>query len=231
MPKLRKLVILDVGANIGSFSIGFGAYFERRYQWLEVLAFEPLWRNYVLLMSSVRRNGLQNVWLYPYGLTNKGGVGGTAGFVVDAQNKGHSHFDSNVSWSEHDEVNDERIEIETVQLDEVSVLERLSNTLWMKVDTEGTETMVIEGGANRFWKDLDIAPCFVRIEFVKHKQEIFGFMKQMNYSMVRFDWKSVQQINAHRFREHELMQFEDTDAIFVREDLKQCVDHKMQRLL
>lgn len=87
----HRMSFIDIGANLGIYTVALAAHFRLKYPFFDLHAFEPLDANYMLLSSSIRLNQLDNVYLFPYGLAEGGHIGDRTSFVIDAENKGHSH--------------------------------------------------------------------------------------------------------------------------------------------
>jgi len=230
--ELDKMSVLDIGANIGSYSLGMAAYLRDKYPFINVFAFEPAWKNYALTIRSIELSKLSNIYLFPYGLSNAQTFGETLRFVMDATNKGHSHVDGNHSWTEND---GEMIEIETASIDlfaemfvSDNVLNSFSNSIWMKIDVEGFESFVFDG-AHKFLSDVkNGAPCYIKTEFLKNKEDIFASLTGFGYSMaVHFDWKTIEQFTVKQVFPLYMQRIE---AIFVRDDVKTCIAHKLEQL-
>jgi len=223
---------IDIGANIGVYTVGLGAHFLDKMP-IDIFAFEPSAETMALLSSSLRQNRLSNVYLYPYGLVDSGDVGDTASFVVDKTNKGHNHLEGDQSWSEHD---GETVQIETVPLDLFTHILRdrypamyssWTNALWLKMDTEGLEPTVIRGGQQSLFSGSELDPCFIKLEYHKHKKEIYELLATAGYEMVRFDWKSIDQQN--QIPREEAIKKGGWDAIFAKKDASECVRQKSKR--
>ena len=228
----HSLSFIDIGANLGVYSVGLGARFLHRFPSLDIFAFEPSDENLALLTSSLRQNELSNVYLYPYGLTDSGNLGDTVSFVIDDKNKGHNHVENGQSWSEHD---GESVQIETVPLDVFNkILENRypemyqswSNAVWLKMDTEGMEPYIIRGGRKSMFSNSEMDPCFIKLEFAKHKEEIYTLLVDAGYEMVHFDWNSIAQ---HRvYSRQEAINKPDWDATFAKKDAGKCVRRKLE---
>ena len=230
----HQLGFIDIGANLGVYSAGLGARFLHRFPSLDIFAFEPSDENLALLTSSLRQNGLSNVYLYPYGLTESGNLGDTVSFVVDTENKGHNHVEGNHSWSEHD---GETVQIETVPLDVFTEILKdqhpemyrsWSNAVWLKMDTEGLEPYIIRGGGKSLFSNSEMDPCFIKLEIIQHKEEIYTLLTNAGYEMVHFDWNSIAQ--QHRYSREEVTNHRDWDATFAKKDAEECVRRKLKNL-
>jgi len=231
----HRFGFIDIGANIGMYTVGLGARFLDLFPSVAIFAFEPSDDNLALLSSSLRQNKLSNVYLYPYGLAESGNLGDTVSFVVDAKNKGHNHVAGDHSWSE---VDSHIVQIETVPLDAFSQIlkerhpdlhQSWSNALWLKMDTEGLEPFIIRGGRQSLFSNSAMDPCFVKLEFMKHKQEIVGLLMDAGYQMVStFNWATIAQ--PHRYTRTQAMSRPETDVIFAKRNVEECVRNKMQIL-
>merc|ERR1719300_2137650 len=146
-------------------------------------------------------------------------------------NKGHNHVQGDQSWSEND---GKTVQIETVPLDvftnvlktEHPELHRSwKNAVWLKMDTEGLEPWIIRGGQHSVFSNSETDPCFIKLEFAKHKKEIVSLLMDAGYDMVHFNWNSIQQNN--RYSRKQAIEEPSWDAIFAKRDASQCVKNKL----
>jgi len=222
---------IDIGANIGMYTVGVGGWLLDRVPSLDIFAFEPSQDNIALLSSSLRQNKLSNVLLFPYGLSESGNLGDTVSFVIDSKNKGHSHVEGDHSWSEND---GETVRVETVPLDTFSEIlkeqqperhQSWSNALWLKMDTEGLEPFIIRGGRQSLFSNNEMAPCFIKLEFARHREQIVALLMAAGYNMVDFDWESIAQRRA--YSRTQAIHRQNWDAIFAKTDAEQCALRKI----
>merc|ERR1719454_949167 len=61
-------VVIDAGANLGSYTIPFAERVGRKGK---VLAFEPFRWLHQITTANVALNGLSNVWVFPVGLSTE----------------------------------------------------------------------------------------------------------------------------------------------------------------
>jgi FkbM family methyltransferase len=139
---------LEVGANIGADTILARDYFPYAY------AFEPSSRNRDLLIKNLVRNGIGNVHLFPFAVSDRPGkmrlyFGGTGGNSL-VQNS-PSKIDSE--------------EVEVVTLDDAMPAD-VTNVSYIHIDTEGHDIKVLRG-ARRFIARQKQRPI-IRIEFQPH---------------------------------------------------------------
>jgi len=230
---LGRLGFIDIGANIGSYAVGLGGLFLNRAPFT-FFAFEPAPDTVPLLSSSLRLNHLSNVYLYPYGLTDHGDIGDTASFVEDSLNKGHDHMAGDQSWSEHD---GQTMEIETVPLDLFTHIWKdrypamyngWSNALWLKMDTEGMELSIIRGGLESLFSNSSLDPCFLKVEYRLHQEEMYSLLTSKGYEMVLFDFNSVHQ--GHPMSREQALKWKKGDAFFAKRDAEECARGKVDNL-
>jgi FkbM family methyltransferase len=130
------MVFVDVGANIGYFSlmaaqlVGAGG---------KVLAFEPNQRNCTLLQMSVTHNNLDNVEIYPYAVAERDAsvvfdtLTGSNGIVGTTLETGESQLDSLAH----------KTLVRSVRLD--SIIASLQRLDVIKMDIEGAEYRALVG--------------------------------------------------------------------------------------
>lgn len=131
-------VVIDVGANIGYYSIMAGNYLKPRHG--VVYAYEPEFRNRLQLYSNKNLNNLYNVIVKPVAASD---IDGEATLFV-----------SNTEWGEHSLQNlsnirkvDKTIKVRTERLDSIvkpSSFDGLAVSL-IKIDVEGSELKVLRG--------------------------------------------------------------------------------------
>lgn len=135
-------VFIDVGANIGTYSVMLASKGLRTY------AFEPVYENWKALKINLMLNNLEKkATAFNVGLSN---ASKTAGFVFDPLNTGASHIDSLPAEDEDAENRGIHTSIELVLFD--SVLPKMEiddkSHVLMKIDVEGMEAEVIEGASS-----------------------------------------------------------------------------------
>jgi len=131
-------VFLDIGANIGTYSILFAKKGLKGY------AFEPVNSNFDALTTNLRLNDIEGkVKAFPIALGEKKGK---ANFTFDPINTGASHLTDNSGFLEETE-NPEFVDVDVVPLDDV--LDKLdikkNDKIFIKIDVEGMEENVIKG--------------------------------------------------------------------------------------
>jgi len=136
-------IFVDVGANVGKYAIRMSKYYDR------VIAYEPVPSNLEVLRKNLELNEVRNVEVRPVAVSDSKGkvrikVAGAQSKVVDG--------------NEND-----TIEVDTVTLDEDLPNERSV----IKVDVEGHELHVVEGGRKYA---LKLRPIWV----IEHHYYWFG---------------------------------------------------------
>lgn len=131
-------VFIDIGANIGTYSVLFAQ------KGLTGYAFEPVISNFDAFITNLKLNNIEDkVIAYPLAL---GEEKRKAQFTFDPINTGASHLTENSDFLEEIS-NPEIVDIEIVLFDEI--LHELNikpdDKIIMKIDVEGMESDVING--------------------------------------------------------------------------------------
>jgi FkbM family methyltransferase len=131
------MCVFDVGANIGYYTllaaraVGYSG---------RVYAFEPEPLNFTLLTRNVAENGFTNVRLVNAAVSNRKGL--TRLHLDDANFGAHSFEAGSVRTS-----SGLSVEVETVRLDDFADVARSFEAgILVKVDVQGAEALVVEGG-------------------------------------------------------------------------------------
>ena len=124
---------MDVGANIGCTTIIFGQLAKK------VLAFEPTPATFRNLEKNIKNSGLQNIELYKFTLGDKNSK---ATVSFSDSNRSGAFIADKVDASDYQQSAD----IEIKKLDEFSSAINLEKIDLLKLDVEGFEQRVIEGG-------------------------------------------------------------------------------------
>lgn len=158
---------IDIGANIGAFSIFAVAMGAER-----VIAYEPDSENYPQLQKNLDLNNmLDKVETHQLGVLDKGGHhklfhGQGASFVNGIKNltaRAQANLDSG-------KITDETIEV--ISLASVFADNKIANVDVMKIDVEGSEYKIIEGTT----PEILAKAKFITIEFHSTEASTFGAM-------------------------------------------------------
>lgn len=163
----KKILFVDIGADIGTFTITVGNAF-RDYDKLSILAFEPAMSSYALLKENIRINNLHDkVEIYEFALFNEDNREIEFHFNPAAPGSSGIHL----SYSA---LNIQKVVTKTLD----SVLYDTLNAydaVIIKVDVEGVETEVFEGGEKVLYSGKDVfllVEDFVNPAIVRYLERI-----------------------------------------------------------
>lgn len=159
---------IDIGGHIGTTALPFSRLFKN------VLVYEPNKTNYDFLVNNIKRNNFKNVEAINCGVSNKNM---NAQVVKHGKNSGCFYLK---------ECN-ENEGIKVVKLDDL----KLENIDFIKIDTEGSELLVLEGALNLIKKNkpliqVETNKCSDKY-FGYNKSKIFNFLKELNYKILDDD--------------------------------------------
>ena len=162
---LSNLTFIDIGANVGWFTFNMAAL------GVNVLAFEPMKENVQLIRDSLAlsdnvASGVSDrITLYPFGLGAKDAIC----YIYSGDNNvgdGHVKCVENESDVKHQDDYTIRGRIPVHRLDDViNIDEEDLHIVAIKMDTEGYEAHVLEGGSKVL---LEGGADAILSEFVKH---------------------------------------------------------------
>lgn len=135
--------LIDIGANIGYYTLIATNLIKKG----KIYSFEPVDSNYELLIKNIALNNSKNVKTFQKAVSNKKGK---MKIYVDEKNLG------NHSLSKKNVPNEMGFkEIETITLDSFlnDSNNTISNTIVIKIDTQGAEGLIIEGAQDLLLKD------------------------------------------------------------------------------
>jgi FkbM family methyltransferase len=131
----RNVNIVDIGANIGYYSLVGASLISKDRR---IFAFEPQPRVIPKLRRNINQNGLENVVILPFALSENRGV---AQFYVPVDGvEGHGSLHKNGRFEVR-----ETVDVETRRLDDV--ISEIGNPVigLMKIDAEGAELSILRG--------------------------------------------------------------------------------------
>jgi len=129
-------VILDIGANIGTHSVYWGKITQAN----KIYAFEPIITTYRILEKNIEINGLFNkIKAFNFGLGDK---------KTRAKIKTYDLDNIGATSLEEDTNGD----IEIHALDDIGEISNLTRIDFVKIDVEGFEKYVLEGGKHTLLK-------------------------------------------------------------------------------
>ena len=163
--KINSEILIDIGANIGFYSILSSSRFGQIY------SFEPNERNFKVLKKNIENNKLKNIKILNFGLgeneevlignsNTKGKLFQTSGFAINKDNK-----------------KGERVLVKKGD----DILQFKNKTLTIKIDVEGFEFFVLKGLKNNLINNS----CVLQIEiWEKNNDEVHKFLKSLGYKML-----------------------------------------------
>jgi FkbM family methyltransferase len=168
-------VVVDAGANLGSYTIGFA---EKIGLGGSVLAFEPFRWLHQILTANVALNGLQNVWVFPAGL-------GDTTTRIEAHPPQLRFFSSPGGV---------RLTNQTAGLDDlvfggsnmgVWPVPRVNDVRLIKIDVEGMEKEVVLGASQVIQSFKPIIWTENVAYFEGGNTEFLAIMEQFNYGCAK----------------------------------------------
>lgn len=158
--------ILDIGANIGSFTVVFARLTGPKGV---VLAFEPERHSHNSLCGNVSINNLKNVFIY------NNALGKESNTIMFPDNNPDIFGNHGSFCFKNLEDNKHGYPVSIVPLDSLD----LPNVNFIKIDVEGMEPDVLEGGKNTIEKFKPI--MHVEIDREPNKTETIYLLKKLGY--------------------------------------------------
>ncbi|MFH1387618.1 MAG: FkbM family methyltransferase [bacterium] len=128
----KNITILDVGANIGWFSL----YYAKALPGSQIYSFEPIANNYANILFNIKLNGLKNIKAVNVGVSDHQGV---ATFYCDQEITANASLVKHSARKHLEEKN-----VKLVTLDKYCGQNGIRPDL-LKVDVEGAELFVFKG--------------------------------------------------------------------------------------
>ena len=183
METVKKIVkegdiVIDLGANIGVYTLLLAKLVGDKGK---VYAFEPSPESFMLLKKNIKENSYKNIIPVQKAVSNKSGK---AKLYLTKNNPGNNHLKNS------DPANDKSVEVEVTTLDEyVKDFDKKIN--FIKMDVEGFEGYIIQGGMNLF-TDQEVK---LTTEVHPELSELSGFgqenylniLKKLNFNLYFID--------------------------------------------
>ena len=173
----KQCVVLEGGCHIGTHTVKLALLGMR------VLAFEPLIESNNILRKNIKLNNLHNITVYNDGLSNKPDV---AFFQwIGHNNPGASGLSNNpMGTPSYSKKTDKQIPVNLITIDSLC----LDNLNFIKLDVEGYEINVIEGGINTIKKYKPIITLEVYENFngkfsIEHTKTTFKILLDIGYTV------------------------------------------------
>lgn len=141
-----NMVVWDVGANIGVLTIPFAHLVGNQGQ---VIAFEPQPEVFHLLAANIAVNGHSHIRAMPFALSNEQGI-----LNIPAVDYSRSGNFGGISF-----LNAEKLSNKQVECRRIDDLTYLPSPNFMKIDVEGMELHVLQGGADVIKKSRPVIYC------------------------------------------------------------------------
>jgi FkbM family methyltransferase len=176
-------LFVDIGAHVGYFSILAAKLVGEKGQ---VLSFEPEDINFVHLQSNVALNDLYNITLFKRPVAEK--IEMRSFYINSDGDGGHALWDPGLfPGNERSKAKSQPRNVETITLDAVlsdKVAKKLPKII--KIDTEGAEKTVLEGGRDMLEKGrIPFVICelheFGLREMGASQDELRSFMRNYGY--------------------------------------------------
>lgn len=169
---------IDVGANIGNYSLHFSA--NRTF--VQLWAFEPDPRNFGQLSANLWLNDASaRVWASKLALSSKTG---RATFFVNkpVREKGGPQFNTGTSSLVRESPHHCPITVETATLD--SLLNLCNRRILVKIDVEGAEQQVLEGAVDLLRNNLCVLMIEIWNDLPERAQRIQSLLAQVGYEKI-----------------------------------------------
>ena len=176
--------VMDIGANIGEWTlrmantVGSGG---------RVYSFEPIPLINQSLNKTLRINNLSQVTLVQLALDNRSG---DSEFTIPIDANGRAiHGESRLgteegNWNVHTEVRKTKaIKVKTITLDQFASEQSIDRLDFVKIDVEGKEIGVLEGGQETFSRFTPALILEVGCEEEKDRKKIADFLRSWGYGI------------------------------------------------
>ena len=130
--------VIDVGAHIGRYTLIAAKTASR------VISIEPEPTNYALLQNNIKINNFTNITALRVALSNERSL--KKFYLAGGGDTGTSSLEQDFSWRLDLGTKRMVVEVETRTLDSVVDSLKISVIDWLKIDVEGHEVHVLEGG-------------------------------------------------------------------------------------
>ena len=165
-------LFIDVGANIGAYTLlASGVIGTKSF------AFEPIKKTVVLLKHQLMLNGLHDL----VSVVNKG-VG---------SEKGKVFFTNNINTTNHVVVDENQDNLSEVEITTLDLEFELNHSTVIKIDVEGYESFVIEGG-RKFFENPNLQVIIIELNglgsnFGREDRCIDQRLRKFGFKSVQYD--------------------------------------------
>lgn len=186
-------IAIDIGAHVGYFTLLFRLLVGRAGV---VYAFEPMPDTYLRLVRNIMRNGFRNVLPLPLAMAERSG---TAEFRINSENEGGSTLLPIVSGENN------KVQVQVTSLDDVFPNALSAPPRLLKIDAEGVEMLILEGGRRWFETQApDMMICEINRGALEaagtSEWEIRGFMESRGYRSAVIHMHNMNNNGANFYR-------------------------------
>lgn len=160
----KNAVVIDVGAHVGFFTILVAKKAK------QVIAVEPEISNYSLLKENSDLNNLKNVKALNAALTDKNSTQRL--YLTRLKSVGHS-LEKNFGWKYET--------VKTLTLDKLVEKIGLKKIDLIKIDTEGAEVKILQGGTKTLKKYKP--KLIIEMQSQKNTNDAIDILKSLNYDL------------------------------------------------
>ena len=177
-------VFFDIGANTGLYSLVAASLANE----IKVHAFEPVDMAYNMIVAGKNASNFDNIKTNEIALSN---FDGESTFNLQMSDESTIPLGSSLRQDMGDQQNKRTIKVKTFKLDTYVEKNGVTKIDLMKVDTEGTEDKVFEGGEYTITKFRPVIICEVLSNLIEDK--LHSFMDNKNYTYYYVDENELQQ--------------------------------------
>ena len=182
---------LDIGANVGYYSLVAG----RLSPHTKTFAFEPVEVINKFLNENICINKFENVTAYKIALSNF--IGETDFFTIvnnDFSESEQLTGDGSLKNDYVKNLNHKVVKVKTDTLDNFVKTNNIRNIKLIKMDTEATENLVIEGGFETIQKNRPVIFCEVLKNQIEEKIE--ALMLKLDYSFYLLNGNNITSVKS-----------------------------------
>ena len=177
----KKIIFWDIGANIGLYSI----YAAQKYKNIDVVAFEPSTSNLRILSRNIHQNNLENkIKINQIALTNQSNK-----FLFLQESKftegwSMNAFGENFGYDGKSFLPENKYKIYGTSIDYLLENKILEVPNYIKIDVDGIEHLILEGGL-KFLKKDEIKSLSIEINenFEEQYKSVLSIMKNSNFKL------------------------------------------------
>ncbi len=154
--------ILDIGANIGLYACAYAQVYQNLSP--QIYAIEALKNNYLQLQDNISRNNFSNIMPFNLAMGNKAG---TLTITLPSEDFVGNAVGDNINTESGEGI---KSEVPMVTLDSFAKDNNIDSCDFIKIDIEGAELFVFEGGMEFLKKTRPV----IQTEYNRHWVESLG---------------------------------------------------------